>query len=99
MPFRPLKHNDTNTSHLRGIGQVLLIDSSLDRGRAVVIDVVVKLAITSTEFKLLEEERVVVKGECVEDIEFGLALSLALYLANSCMRKYSPSLPGSGHHS
>ena len=73
MPSRPLKHNNTNTAHLRRIRQVLLIDSSLDRRRTVVIDVVVKLAITSTEFELLEEERVVVKGECVEDVEFGLA--------------------------
>ena len=72
MLSRPLEHHDTNTPHLRRIGQVLLIDSSLDRRRTVVIDVVVKLAITSTEFELLEEERVVVKGECVEDIEFGL---------------------------
>ena len=73
MPSRPLKHNNTNTAHLRRIRQVLLIDSSLDRRRTVVIDIVVELAITSTEFELLEEERVVVKGECVEDIEFGLA--------------------------
>lgn len=73
MPSRPLKHNNTNTAHFRRIRQVLLIDSSLDRRRTVVIDVVVKLAITSTEFELLKEERVVVKGECVEDVEFGLA--------------------------
>ena len=72
MPSRPLKHNNTNTAHLRRIRQVLLIDSSLDRRRTVVIDVVVKLAITSTELELFKEERVVVESEGVENVEFGL---------------------------
>lgn len=74
-----LQHDHANASHLFLIRQVALIDSAGDRCRTVVVDVVVKLAVTSAELELLEEERVVVESESVENIEFGLELLAFLF--------------------
>lgn len=69
-----LQHNDTNTAHLLLIGKVLIVDTSRDRSRPIIVQIVVKLAITCTEFELLQEQRVVVQGQCVEYIEFSLRI-------------------------
>lgn len=50
-----LQHNNTNTSHFAFIRQVLLINPSRDRRCTVVIDVVVKLAVTSAILQLFKE--------------------------------------------
>lgn len=69
-PF--LEHDDTNASHLLLIGQVLVVDSTCDRCTTVVVKVEVELAVAGAELELFEEQRVVVEGERVEDIELGL---------------------------
>jgi len=71
-PF--LQHDDANTSHPLLVGLVLLVDSTGDRCAAVVVEVIVELAIAGAELELFEEQRVVVEGESVEDIEFGLCV-------------------------
>lgn len=67
-----LQHDHTNSAHLLLIGQVLVVDSTGNRGTAVVVQIKVKLSVTSAELKLLKEERVILQGESVEDIELGL---------------------------
>lgn len=67
-----LQHNNTNTSSLPLIGQVLLVYSTVNRSSTVIIQVIVQLAITSSEFELFEEQRVVGQGEGVKDIKVGL---------------------------
>ena len=67
-----LQHNDANTSHLFLVRQVLLVNTSRDRGCSVVVKIKVKLAITCTKLQLLQEERVVLQGKGVEHIEVGL---------------------------
>lgn len=66
------QHNNANTSHLFLVRQVLLVNTSRDRGCPVVVKVKVKLAIACTELQLLQEERVVVQGKGVEHIEVSL---------------------------
>jgi hypothetical protein len=58
------------------IGQVLLVNSTGNRGTAVVVQVKVKLSVTGAELELLKEERVVLQSEGVEDIELGLRIKL-----------------------
>ena len=67
-----LQHNNTHAAHLLLIGQVLVVDASGDRGCAIVVQVEVKLAVTSAELELLKEHGVVVGGKCIEDIKLGL---------------------------
>lgn len=50
-----LQHNNTNSTHLLLIRQVLLIDTSRNRCRTVVVNVVVELAIACAELELLKE--------------------------------------------
>lgn len=69
-----LQHDHTNASHLLLVRQVALIDSTGNRCCTVVVDIIVKLAITSAELELFEEEGVVVDSESVENVEFGLGL-------------------------
>lgn len=52
--------------------QVLVVDASGNQCCAVVVEVVVQLAVTSTEFLLLQEERVVEQSESIQDVELGL---------------------------
>jgi hypothetical protein len=49
-----------------------LVDSTANGGSAVVVQVEVELAIAGAELELFKEERVVMRCESVEDIEFGL---------------------------
>ena len=70
--FYYLQHDNSHSAHLLLIGQVLVIDTTRNRSRAVVVQVEVELAVTSTELQLLQEQRVVVQGQSVENIEFGL---------------------------
>lgn len=72
--YMALQHNNTNSTHLVLIGQVLPIDTSRDRRRTVVVNIVVELTVTGAELELFKEEGVVVEGEGVEDVEFGLVI-------------------------
>lgn len=67
-----LQHNDANASHSFLIRQVLLVNSSRNRGGAIVVEVEVKLPIASSKFELFEEQRVIVKRKCVEHIKVRL---------------------------
>lgn len=53
--YTALQHNNTNSTHLVLIRQVLPIDTSRDRRRTVVVNVVVELAIACAELQLLKE--------------------------------------------
>jgi hypothetical protein len=68
-----LQHDNTHTTHLLLIRKVLVVDASGNRSGAVVVQVEVKLAVTRAELELLEEHRVVVRGERVEDVKLGLS--------------------------
>jgi predicted GIY-YIG superfamily endonuclease len=70
---RFLQHNNANTSHSLLIRQVLFVNSSRDRGGAIVVEIEVKLAIAGSKFELLEEQRVVVKCECIKHIKVSLS--------------------------
>lgn len=67
-----LQHNNTNAAHLLLVGLVLVVDSTRDRRCAVVVQIEVELAIAGTELELFKEQGVVVQGEGIEDVEFGL---------------------------
>lgn len=67
-----LQHNNTNAAHLLLVGLVLVVDSTRDRCCAVVVQIEVELAIAGTELELFKEQGVVVQGEGIEDVEFGL---------------------------
>lgn len=71
----PLEHHDTDAAHLLLVRQVLVVDSTRHRSRAVIVQVEVKLAIASAELQLFEEQRVVMQGESVENVEVGLKLN------------------------
>lgn len=70
--FKALQHDKPNAPHLLLVRQVPLVDSSRYRRCAVVIQVVVKLAVTSSELELFEEQGVVEQSEGIENVEFGL---------------------------
>jgi len=72
-----LKHDDTNTSHLGVIGEVLVVNSTHNRRSTVVVEVEVQLTIAGAELEILKEQRVVVRSEGVEDVETGLGEILA----------------------
>lgn len=65
-------HPDTLPSFLARIRHIILRDSTTHRLRPVVVEVIMEMSITSAEAQTLEEERVVVQGQRVEDIEVGL---------------------------
>jgi hypothetical protein len=73
-----LQHNDANASHSFLIRQVLLVNSSRNRGGAIVVEVEVKLPIASSKFELFEEQRVIVKRKCVEHIKVRLSTQCQL---------------------
>lgn len=72
-----LKHDNTNTSHLRLVGQVLLVNTTGNRCSPVIVEIEVQLAITSTKLKLLQEEGVIMRGQGIENIEVGLRLKIS----------------------
>lgn len=49
------------------------VNATCDRSCTVVVEIVVERAVASTEALVLQEERVVEKGEGVEHIEIGLS--------------------------
>jgi len=53
--YAALQHNNANSTHLLLVGQILLIDTSRNRHRTVVVNVVVELAIACAELELLKE--------------------------------------------
>lgn len=62
-------HPNTPPPLLTRIRHIILIDPSADRLRAIVVEVVMQLSVSGAEFQILQEERVVVEGEGVEDVE------------------------------
>lgn len=70
-----LQHDNANSSHSLLIRQILLVDSSRNRGGSVIVEVEMELTIACAEFELLEEQGVIVKCESVEDVEFRLMRS------------------------
>ena len=67
------QHHSDTTSHFL-IRHILLVHSSTYWWRPPVVQVVVQLAVTGTKLQLLQKEGVVLQGEGVEDVEFGLRL-------------------------
>lgn len=67
-----LNHDNSNSAHLLLVWHIPIVNSSWDRLRAVVEDIVVQLSVARAKFKLFEEERVVEDGERVEDVEMRL---------------------------
>ena len=65
------KHNP-DTASLGLIRHILRIHTSIDRCRSPIVQVMMQLAVSSSEFKLLEKQWVVVQSQCIEDIEFSL---------------------------
>lgn len=55
-----LQHNNTDTTHLALVRQVLVVDSARNGSGTIVVNVVMELTVSSAELELLEEERVVV---------------------------------------
>ncbi len=55
---------------------IFLIDSSGNRRRSVIVEVVVQRTITRTKLLLLQEKWVVEQRECVEDVKFSLLASV-----------------------
>ena len=78
-----LQHDNTNATTLLDINLVLCIDTRRQICGAVVEQVVVQLAIASTELLVCQEERIVEEGKSVEDVEPGL---------NSCVSVLSPEV-------
>ena len=67
-----LQHHNTNTTHLLVVGEVLLVHAAGDRGRPVVVQVEVQLAVAGAELERFQEQGVVVESEGVEHVEAGL---------------------------
>lgn len=67
-----LNHDNSNSAHLLLVWHIPIVNSSWDRLRAVVEEVVVQLSVTRAEFKLFEEKRIVEDGERVENVEMCL---------------------------
>jgi hypothetical protein len=60
------------------IRQILLINAARNRGSPVVVQVKVELTVTSSEFELLQEQRVVAEGEGVEDVKLSLVRDVSI---------------------
>lgn len=74
-PLARLQHSQANAAHMLGACLVSAIDTACNRCCAVVVEVVVEGAVTCTKSLLFEKQRVVKKGESVEDIKVGLTIS------------------------
>ena len=55
----PLHHNNANTASLRLICVIPCVNAACDRRCLIVVEIVVKLAISPTELLLFEEEGIV----------------------------------------
>jgi hypothetical protein len=71
------QENNSNTTSSPLVRQVLLIHPTLNRGSAIVVQVVMKLAVSSAELELLQEEWVIVKCECIEDVKVSLGYEVS----------------------
>jgi hypothetical protein len=67
-----LKKNHAHSTSLSLVGKVFVVDSAGDRNSTVIVQVVVQLTVTSTEFQMFKEQRIVLKGESVEDVKASL---------------------------
>lgn len=67
-----LHENHTNAAAFALVGQVSLVDSAANGRRPPIVEVVVQLPVSSAKLQLLKEEGVVLQGQGVEDVEFGL---------------------------
>lgn len=72
VPF--LQHDNADASHFLRIRLVLVIDSPVYRSTTIVVQVVVERAVAGAKSELFKEERVVVKGKSIENIEFFLGV-------------------------
>lgn len=75
------KHN-AHASALLHIRKVFLVDTTRNRRSAVIEEIVVQLPVTGAELQLLEEKRVVLERESVEDVE----MSLEKHISARCGR-------------
>lgn len=67
-----LQHYQANATQVLLVQLVSPIHAASNRGRTVVEEVVVELAVTGAELLLLQEEAVVEQGQAVEDIKLVL---------------------------
>ena len=71
-------HDYSYPSPFRSIDTVFRVDTTGHRRRAVVVEVVVQLTVTTAEFQLFQEERIVQESEGVEDVEIELRFESAV---------------------
>lgn len=67
-----LQHHYPNATHLLLIGIVILVHAPSDRGSPVVKQIIMQLAISSAEFEMFQEQRVILQSQGVEDVEIEL---------------------------
>lgn len=67
-----LQHSQADTTHMLDTRLVPAVNAACDGSCTVVVEIVVKRAVASTEALILQEERVVEKCKGVEHVEIGL---------------------------
>lgn len=67
-----LQQNNADATSLGLIWSVFTVDSSIDGFRSPVVQVVMKRSVSGTELQLFQEQRVIMEGQGIEDVEFGL---------------------------
>lgn len=67
-----LQKNHANAATLVLVRQVTLIHTTTDGRSPPVVEIVMQLPVTSTEFQGLEEERVILQCQSIEDVELCL---------------------------
>lgn len=68
-----LQHSQADTTHMLDTRLVPAVNAACDGSCTVVVEIVVKRAVASTEALILQEERVVEKCKGVENVEIGLS--------------------------
>jgi len=66
------QHNHTHAAHESLVCLHLFVDAACNGSGTIVVDVIVKLTVTSTKFLFLEEKWVVEKGKSVENVKLVL---------------------------
>lgn len=67
-----LQHHNPNPTPRLVINIILCIDTTRNRIRIIVIQIIMQLSISGTEFLVLQEQGIVKQGEGIEDIELVL---------------------------
>ena len=70
--YPPSQHHHTDPATVLLVRLIRFVNATSDRRCAPVEEVVMQLAVAAAELVMVEEERIVLQREGVEDVEFGL---------------------------